>query len=211
MLFLTGAVITLALQGCDEAAGPERPEPYSFTMGRLADGFPLIFRWTEESLPVKFWAEPKNSFPEIVGRSIATWEAAAIYGEFRGVMVRDSSRADVLIFADAFVSGPIQVDNETLACEGSMMWTVGLDTNIVLPIRVRIAPRFGFNASTVNPCLQKLSNKFVGHTLGMLVPSPNPEDLLSGQPMEEQPSPRDLATFVTLYHTVPTVGVPDTR
>ena len=208
-------VLPILLTSCEDPNLPERPKPYSFVIARPG-GFQLIFRWPRESLPVRIWAEPIGDFPILVRNAIRTWQAASIYGEFRGVLLGDSSNAQVQFhLGDPLLTPPSSAD--ALACEGLMPLTVDLDTTIALPLRITLSPRIASRPASVNTCLQRLATKFLGHALGIFstewfqddsLASPDADDLLHRTPVRDSLSARDRITFLTLYHTIPTVRVP---
>jgi predicted Zn-dependent protease len=203
----TALLLALSLSGCASLDAPERPEPYEFSY-RIPNGFVAVFHWPMAALPVRVWAEPSGDLPGDVVNALRLWEQAAIYGEFRGVLVADSAQADVIVrIGEPETPGPSAV----LACSSGTEWGINLDTSIALPFRTTIRRRAGASTSDVAACLRVLVAHELGHALGLIPESDDPADLMYGLPTVPAPSARDRATFTTLYHTAPTVRLPPGR
>jgi predicted Zn-dependent protease len=195
------------LVACVDAAAPRRPVPYAYGVA-LSNGFEVVFRWPASALPVRVWVEPVGDLPGIVRDGLRLWEAAALYGEFRGTLVDDSTRADVIVtLGEPENPGPGAV----LACSAATLWGVYSDSTIVLPFRTVLKARIGWSPVDVTDCFRIVAAHEIGHPLGLLLHSDDATDLMYGIPTATALSPRDRATFAVLYHTTPTVGLPAGR
>jgi predicted Zn-dependent protease len=197
--------LLLGTVACDQVTPPDRPAPYQYAV-RLQDGFPLVFRWPAASLPVRVWAEPALSVEEYVTEALSLWEDGVLYAEVSGVLVQDSSEADVLIRLEP---GP-QTSSGT-ACTSWTFYAVTLDTVIELPFRTVLEPRAGSASQDLHDCLRQAVAHELGHTFGLLLESDDPADLMYPGPSPRGLSPRDVATLETLYHSRPTVRLPANR
>jgi predicted Zn-dependent protease len=195
------------LTACEVATPPERPTPYEFAI-RLDDGFPLIFRWPAASLPVRVWAEPVLSLGEHAADALRLWEAAGLYAEMHGVIVDDAAEADIVI--------RLGTPEPRLAGERPCRsWTyieVGAaDTAIRLPFPTTIVARSGSSNQDLHDCLREAVAHEIGHALGLFRESDDPADLMHVWPSPDGLSARDVATLEALYHTRPTVRLPEDR
>jgi predicted Zn-dependent protease len=204
-------MLAVCIAACDDATHPERPLAYDFTI-ELEDGFPIIFHWTPASLPVRIWVQPVGDIPHHAENAIRLWENNSLYGEFRGAIVRDSTQADVIVRLRAGESFRVANGTENQAnCRGSSSIAVEFDTTITLPFRVNLYPRLGAARDDVDKCLGVMLAHELGHTLGLFLHSDEPADLMHARPQQPALTDRDRATFATLYHTVPTIRIPEHR
>lgn len=202
---LAGLLVVVA--ACDGTTPPERPAPYEYAI-RLEDGPVLSFRWPTASLPVRFWVEPGTDLRYVVEEAIREWESVALYGEFVGVLVSDAARADVQVrMGESYASAPTY----DLNCGGSTSIAVERDTTIALPFVISLFPRVGSGSGDVQQCLALVGTHEMGHVLGLFLHSDDPQDLMHARPSPDGLSPRDRATFATLYHSVVSVRLPAGR
>lgn len=200
--------LLVLLAACDAATPPERTSVYDYTI-RIPSGFPIVFRWPAASLPVRIWTEPILDLRWHVTAAITTWESGILFGEFRGVLVDDSTGADVIIHVGA--PEEVVLTSERLACSGATLLEVDIDTAIVLPFRTYVTPRVGTSPQDVQECLHTVVAHELGHSLGLFLHSDDPDDLMFERPTSEGLSLRDVATLQTLYHSGPTVHLPPGR
>lgn len=211
-------VLAVGVAACEAPTVPLRAATYSV---RDPDGF--LFRWTEDRMPVRFWVNPSDSLGEYVQYAIAQWEGAFLYGEFRGVIVTDSSRADVQVEVSGppVPTGPLTnlpeqgLDNfcgggtgpDSLSDDGrtyfgpirvTINWTfTGDDTPADTAARVR--------------CLARVVTHEVGHALGLSDQShagTDSTDIMFTFPRVVVPSAHDRITIQQLYHTPADIAPP---
>jgi predicted Zn-dependent protease len=172
----------------------------------------LVFHWPAARLPVRFYAAPQGAMPVLVSLGIAAWQAQFLYGEFRGVQVTDSSRADVIVQWESGVPADVAPDPgpPVPACGGATTnpAAVFADSSANV-LHVMLSPRGGaFTDAQVAACLRRVVIHELGHALGLLNESPFPFDIMNETPTVLLPTSRDRSTVEVLYHTTPTVVPP---
>jgi predicted Zn-dependent protease len=200
--------LALAAAGCDVATAPSRGPAYAFDLQTSG----LVFHWPASRLPVRYWVNPTaGPVARYVETGLRVWESQFLYGEFTGVLVTDSSRADVLIT----VTGPTPPDvplsdaDPVDACGGETRDEYSTDDFTLLgPFRVTINWDRNHSDTDVANCLLRVTAHEIGHSMGLLSESPGPLDLMNTAPKVTVPSADDRATVTALYHTTPSLFPP---
>lgn len=206
----------LAIGGaCSDPTIPDRSGIYSVadTVIIGPDTTIELFRWPENRLPVRFWADPQGNMAFLVTRAIDVWEEQFLYGEFRGVLVADSNRADVIVKWIDSVPPDVPPDPgpPLNSCRG--VTTFVFDTALVGPVHVTLEV-FGVSATAaqVQACMRRVAIHELGHALGLGLPSSRhsafDEDIMFSPPLVDYPSRFDRRSVETLYHMTPTIGPP---
>jgi predicted Zn-dependent protease len=199
--------------GCSDPAAPDRSFAYSFADTIIVAGDTSIdlFRWPDNRLPVRFWADPRGNMAFLVERAVRAWEDQFLYGEFRGDLVTDSTRADVIVRWTDSVPPDVLPDS-TLPNSCGGLTTFDYDTTgftLSGPIHVSLSVLSGpASAARVQGCMRRLAIHELGHALGLLRHSPFPDDIMYGSPAVNYPSRFDRRSIETLYHSSPTVAPP---
>jgi hypothetical protein len=211
ILFVLGAGAALA---CAEIASPSRANRYEWR--RIVSTGPgtadtLSFHWPRTRLPVKVWVQDTLNLPAHVLAGIDLWEAAFLYNEFQAVTVADSSTADVVVRAGSPVKGGFSVIRlASLApeCEGGTDFELPSGSReLQPPIRVFINPRFDPASPGVDACLALTTTHELGHAIGIFEHSPDPGDIMFGDPVVATLSDRDRATVEAAYHFQPNLSI----
>lgn len=215
---LLGTLLCLAsgaaLLSCSDIAGPSRNIAYEWRkIVSTPTGLDtLSFHWPQSRLPVRIWAADTLDLPAHVRLGIDEWEAAFLYGEFRAVVVSDSSVADVIVTSGIAPKGGFSVTRlESFMapeCQGATdVELAASGTEILPPIRVYVDPRFTPDSPGVAACMALTTTHELGHALGIFAHSTNPQDLMYADPVVTTLSPRDRATAELAYHTEPTLTI----
>ena len=210
LLALVGLGCGPALLSCADIAAPSRSNAYEWR--RIVGTTIQSFHWPQSRLPVRIWAEDAVNLPAHVRHGIAEWEAAFLYGEFRGEVVSDSSVADVIVTSGIAPPGSFSITRlESLAapeCLGATDVELDVTGKVILPpIRVYVDPRFDPSLPGVDACMALTTTHELGHALGIFAHSPNVDDIMYSDPVVTTLSPRDRATAELAYHTEPTLTV----
>ena len=203
LVFLVWGIALLA--ACTEPMTPSRTDFYAF------DDAGAVFHWPTERLPVRIWADPRSYMRALMQTAISTWEDEFLYGEFRGVLVTDSSHADVIALFSGSVptNAPADTGPPVLACSGSTTNAAVVfadSSDKVLYIDLRVLGTF--SDGEIAACMRRVAIHEVGHALGILTHSSDPDDIMNATVTASSPSRRDENTMQILYHTPPTVVPP---
>jgi predicted Zn-dependent protease len=203
-------VLATGLLACADATPPAPTvSPYPYNIG-LSNGFQIVFRWPANSLPVRIYATGGGSVRQYVNDAIRMWEQVGLYGEFVGVQVGDSSRADIIIRVQIPDQQPETNALVLSGCGAVTHYDVLLDSTMALPFRTLLFPRAGAGQGDTEECYARAVAHELGHALGLLLHSDDPNDLMHSQPAGGL-SARDIVTFRALYHSNPTIRVPPDR
>jgi hypothetical protein len=192
---------------CSEPTVPTRQAAYAFD-----DGFGDVFRWPENRLPVRFFADSRGAMPTLVERGIGVWAAQFLYGEFTGVVWDDSVTADVIVVWSGAVPPDVPPDSgaPVTACSGITRLVIDSASNALDSAIVIRASRLAVPATDaqVAACFRRVITHELGHSMGLLQHSAQGTDLMAPDPIVDAPTARDRATAEVLYHTAPTIGPP---
>jgi hypothetical protein len=202
----------IALAACEGAVAPQRQAAYDFDLS----GTGIVFHWTPERLPVRYWVAPDAGVVrDFTGAGIRRWTDQFLYGEFRGVLVEDSARADVLIRVTP-ASPPAGPPTDDPPVVGACAGVTSNDTNapahpltLIGPFRVVVSWDAGYPDADVVNCLERVTAHEIGHTIGLFGHSPNEFDLMNGAPVVASPSLADRATVEVLYRTAASLLPPE--
>lgn len=211
LLPLVGA---LTLAGCEGAVAPMRQAAYDFDLY----GTGLVFHWTPERLPVRYWVAPDAGVVRgFVAEGIERWTDQFLWGEYRGVLVEDSTEADVLVRVTP-PAPPTGQPTDDPPVVGACGGVTSNDTTaapgpraLVGPFRMVIGWDERYADADVVNCLERVTAHEIGHTIGLFGHSPNDFDLMNGTPRVAAPSIGDRVTAEVLYRTPPSIlppGVP---
>lgn len=196
-------IVALAL-GCGDILTPSRTPRY------LSDLAGEVFHWPADRLPVRYFADTRGTMPALVRIGLRDWEAQFLYGEFSGVLVTDSTAADVIVTWQDSVPPDVPPDTAGAlnACDGVTSFVIDSTNAMTEPIRVQLRVRLGFTAPQIAACMRRVAAHELGHTLGILTHSPATTDLMYGTPAIATPTNRDRNTVQVLYHTTSTIAPP---
>jgi hypothetical protein len=206
----------LALAACTDPAIPDRAGVYSFADTSIVgvDTTIYLFRWPENRLPVRFWADPRGNMRFLVERAVGVWQDQFLYGELRGVVVSDSGRADVLVRWTDSVPPDVPPDTTPApnACGG--VTTFDYDSTglgLAGPVLVSLTVLTGgppASPAQVQACMRRVAIHELGHAVGLLRHSLFDEDIMYGSPIVDYPSRFDRRSAEVLYHSTSTIGPP---
>lgn len=194
-----------ATLACGEASAPARNDLYEWRLVVGTDT--LSFHWPKSALPVKVWVQDTLDMPDRVQEGIAAWRAAYLYGEYDGVLVSDSTTADLIVRVTSALAGSpapaIRLRAAFPGCEGETV--VDVDTaatpiTLRLPVLIRITPRSNPATTDLTECFRVTATHELGHSLGIFDHSPDSDDLMYGDPDVTGLSLQDINTAQALAH-----------
>ncbi len=207
--------VVLLAAACSDLISPTRVPPYEyrqFVASGTARIDTLTFRWPRAFLPVRIWVADDEPLRQPIQTAISRWQGALLFGEFRAELVADSSRADVIVRNVPSPGGiglsRIRLDALAPECIGATdISTDGALTQVVLPMRMYIWPRFAPNNPNLSTCYEITATHEMGHVLGIISPnhSPDPRDVMFSNPVFNGLSARDIATAEVVSHITPTL------
>jgi hypothetical protein len=212
LILLGGAVGGLS---CADIAAPTRSQAYEWR--RIVPLGPGVadtqaFHWPGSRLPVRVWAEDALNLAAHVQGGIDQWKGAFLYGEFDAVLVPDSALADVVVRAGPPDKGGFSVvrleSGFAPECQGGTDFELPTGSReIQLPIHIFLNPRVDPASPGFDTCMSLTATHELGHAIGILTHSPEPSDIMYGDPTVPALSARDRTTAELAYHTEPTLTV----
>jgi hypothetical protein len=207
------AAAVLSTPACGDIAAPARTGLYEWRIETPAIPGPgldtLSFHWGRDRLPVRVWVEDAFELSAHLARAIDIWRSEFLYGEFDAILVSDSSTADVIV-RGASPDDKLQRLRLSSALAPECAGFTDLDIDVAarelrLPIRVFVNPRSLPDDPGLEPCLALTSIHELGHAMGILTHSEDPDDIMYALPVVDLPSDRDIRTAEAAYHTPATL------
>lgn len=201
-----GLAFATVVAACTDPFVPRRAPVYGF-----ADAFGDVFHWSPDRLPVRFFADPRGDMASLVASGVHAWERQFLYGEFRGILVNDSTAADVIVLWADSVPPPADPDQGTpvIACGGLTQGILdSTGQGFAAPFRTEISILTGtvYTAAQVQACVSRVVLHELGHTLGVLREAPDTLAIMYTTPRVRQPAAIDRRTMQVLYHTPATLA-----
>lgn len=205
---MLAAALVGATLACHEPTLPPNHAPaYAF------DYFGDVFHWPEDRLSVRFFADTRGAMLTYVQRGVDLWQQAFLYGEFRGVLVADSTRADVIVVWADSVPPDVQPDEGApiRACVGTT--TPVFDASgaaLAGPIHTSLAVlTSSATPAQLAACMRRTVVHELGHSLGLFREAPDSVPaIMNSPPLVSAPTDNDRRTVEVLYHTPPTIAPP---
>lgn len=199
----------LAASACRDRTLSECLEPDAQFYGfRHPSDTSFLFRWPDARMPLLVYAEPAGGLPEVADSAMALWAHAMRCGELSFVRTTDSGAADIMVMNPPALPAPAAVTaaaDSVGACSGQ----TGIDTAqgfVVTPLRVDVAPNSSVaDTAAVAGCYRFTVAHELGHALGLLRHSTNPDDLMFASPWRRLATVNDRYTVQVLYHTAPRI------
>jgi len=191
----------LAWSACTDSTAPDRSNRYNWYIVVPPDT--LTFHWASAELPVRYWVQDSAQAPALVQRGISVWQSTVGAGAFKGILVTDSTTADVIVRVQplsAFVAATRLFAGPGTSCEAvTSVDTAATRFELQLPMRMDLNVIGDPLSDSAQACLTRVAAHEVGHTLGLFQHSNDPADLMYTFPAVNTPSTRDANTVITLY------------
>jgi predicted Zn-dependent protease len=200
---LPGLIAGLVTIACTDSGAPNRSDRYDWYVVVPPDT--LTFHWAGAELPVRYWVEDSAQAPALIQRGIGLWQATVGTSSYRGIVVTDSTMADVIVRVQPlspFVSATRLYAGPGTSCEAvTAVDTASSRYEVQLPMRMDLNVTGDPMTDSAQACLSRVTAHEVGHTLGLFQHSDDPADLMFVFPEVNRPSTRDANTVITLYAT----------
>jgi hypothetical protein len=207
-----GTVGLALLAACHEGVGvgacfEPNTTPYNFDLNGDTS---VVFHWPSSYMPVRVYAEPTGNLPANVLAATQLWVNAFRCRELSLTMVTDSTQADIIVRNPVALPAPraahLMRADSVGACQGVTEFPLdSAGTALTGPMRSFVAPFPGADSSLVASCYHFVTAHELGHALGILSHSPNPNDLMFSAPFRRLLTESDRYTIQLLYHTPSTV------
>lgn len=195
---LTLAGAALALAACGDIGAPLRTDHYEWRVTSSTDT--TAFTWPRDSLPVRVWVKDTLNFPQHAADAIAAWEATFLYREWRAELTDDSASAHVIVMNGYPPAGGVLLARIT-ECEALTAFDLDFANKALqLPIEIYLQNRFEPNREDTQRCFGIAMKHEIGHAMGILRHSPDPNDIMYFNPTAEVLTPRDRSTAEVMYH-----------
>ena len=214
---LAGALALAAAAACHENVGvgacyEPNAQVYQFWLGGDTG---MVFHWPASYNPVRVYAEPTGVLPANVANAAAVWSGAFRCRELSLTQTTDSTRADIIVRNPPNLPAlrlpgvrSLGVDS-TNACTGVTQFVADSDsTALVGPMRSYVSPFPGVADSLVQSCYHFVVAHELGHALGILAHSPDPNDLMYSSPSRLYLTADDRYTIQLLYHLTSRLAPP---
>lgn len=211
-------LLALLWTGCDPVVVPVRETGELFDFRLVAGRDSLIMRWPNGSR-IRVFLQPaadanhNSALQSALRHTIYTWEAAALYGDFRIQQVVAPEEADVIL---TLSGADLPVSTSSCPPGGAAAYTTfclesSRDRLAVFPLRngmpgsVRFLVTVRAAEAADAARLRALVAHEFGHVLGLAQHSPNVADLMYRDPARDLPNARDRTALQVLYATPPDI------
>ena len=204
-LRLVAALLPLLAAGiaCTDSSAPDRSDRYNWYIVVPPDT--LTFHWAPAELPVRYWVQDSAHAQVLIQRGISVWQSTVGAGSFKGILVADSTTADVIVRVEPlspFVAARRLFAGPGTSCEAVTAVDTGSTRfQLLLPMRMDLNVIGDPLTDSAQACLTRVAAHEGGHTLGLFQHSDDPADLMYVFPAVNRPSTRDANTVITLYGT----------